>query len=570
MRGNRTVNSNQVKRISGILLGLLLTFSIVPTPAQAAPFGFAITSNQPLGNAMPDGVDVVTTNKGVPVTAYSTWSQAGGEVFVNTMTAFGQAMNRKSLFSGPTRITSLKLERFNNGTIGLFFSVLVAEVMDTGETQWSSTVNAFYSVDGLRWSDIRPIAASSVRSCEFYNCGYKVRDVVRDSTGRITLLLTHYEQPQISYMQSVSSTDGIRWSPQNQITEGNLDPYANNYHLATMKDGGVLAVWGEWSAGWKLYSAVLPAESPYEWQHLGEFATSAVFGELDVLQSKEGRVTAYFSDNGETKRVAETSFDQLGSTWSAAKTVYSCVCAFVSGFATFDSTGKLHYVTVERSSDFETVTSKAHSPNGGAPFTVDTATGPDANISPMKPIIEPDGRVTQLWSTSAKPVTVGTLGVSGLLNTATGSLFGGALPAGVDYYVMPNGDIAIAWLGFNKDSFTGVVAQAVLLRKSAPEQVKGTAITGKAISKQKLNASSPEFRTFTPLSGLGYQWYRCPKPVSAGSVVPVTCKVIKGATKSSYTVTTADKKAHLTVAVTVSNSLGSFVSVAKSSSKVLK
>ena len=58
-----------------------------------------------------------------------------------------------------------------------------------------------------------------------------------------------------------------------------------------------------------------------------------------------------------------------------------------------------------------------------------------------------------------------------------------------------------------------------------------------------------------------YQWYSCTKAVTSvikTGKVPVTCKKISNATKSTFKLTTKQKKSYVSVLVTASNRSGRF------------
>jgi len=89
-------------------------------------------------------------------------------------------------------------------------------------------------------------------------------------------------------------------------------------------------------------------------------------------------------------------------------------------------------------------------------------------------------------------------------------------------------------------------------------------ISGKAISTvkgtNKLTAKKGTWTGFpTPVNS--YQWYSCTKAVTSvikTGKVPVTCKKISNATKSTFKLTTKQKKGYVSVLVTASNRSGRF------------
>jgi hypothetical protein len=102
----------------------------------------------------------------------------------------------------------------------------------------------------------------------------------------------------------------------------------------------------------------------------------------------------------------------------------------------------------------------------------------------------------------------------------------------------------VSWLSASTN--TKVLMQATATTKPT---LTGTAKVGKTLTVRKGTwAGSPAPR-FT------YQWYACTRKVSSATrTVPGTCKPIKGATQTTFTLTSAHKGKYITVKVTGTSS----------------
>ena len=107
----------------------------------------------------------------------------------------------------------------------------------------------------------------------------------------------------------------------------------------------------------------------------------------------------------------------------------------------------------------------------------------------------------------------------------------------------------------------------------APSITKGATVSGKAKVGQTLTIAKPTAIGY-PTPKLTYRWLRCTKATPKSATLNLTsygCKVISGATKSTYKLTSADASKYV-VANTVSTGTASFVSrvYAKSTVKVVR
>lgn len=107
----------------------------------------------------------------------------------------------------------------------------------------------------------------------------------------------------------------------------------------------------------------------------------------------------------------------------------------------------------------------------------------------------------------------------------------------------------------------------------APSITKGATVSGKAKVGQTLTIAKPTAVGF-PVPKITYRWLRCNKPSSKAAVLNLTsygCKVISGATKSTYKLTSADASQYV-VGNTVATGTASVVTrlYAKSTAKVIR
>jgi protocatechuate 3,4-dioxygenase beta subunit len=103
-----------------------------------------------------------------------------------------------------------------------------------------------------------------------------------------------------------------------------------------------------------------------------------------------------------------------------------------------------------------------------------------------------------------------------------------------------------------------------------PQTPVSSSISGKALKGKKLALTSAGWLAY-PTPTIKYQWYRCSIAVKASLIAlpkSAKCKAIAKATKTSYSVTNADRKKYLSAVVKASNSAGQGVLVFKSTTKV--
>ncbi len=116
------------------------------------------------------------------------------------------------------------------------------------------------------------------------------------------------------------------------------------------------------------------------------------------------------------------------------------------------------------------------------------------------------------------------------------------------------------------DSFSTPQLVKVLYRK--PVADGGAQFTGRAKKYSVLTADAPNF-SGTPIPTVTYQWYRCTKAASASSAsVPSTCTKITSATRSTYTLKTAEVNKYVRLLITAKNKGGTVTILTASSSKV--
>jgi uncharacterized repeat protein (TIGR02543 family) len=108
-------------------------------------------------------------------------------------------------------------------------------------------------------------------------------------------------------------------------------------------------------------------------------------------------------------------------------------------------------------------------------------------------------------------------------------------------------------------------AKSVLIKVS-PALRTSPKISGSATVGNELQSTTGTWSGI-PEATTSLQWYRCTKSVPAGATSITSdmgCKAISGATRSSYTVKTADQGKYLTVLVKAKNAAGSVSATAKS------
>ena len=115
------------------------------------------------------------------------------------------------------------------------------------------------------------------------------------------------------------------------------------------------------------------------------------------------------------------------------------------------------------------------------------------------------------------------------------------------------------------------ITTAAITVVQAPSITKGATVNGNAKVGQTLTIAKPTAVGF-PVPKITYRWLRCNKATSKTAVLNLTsfgCKVISGATKSTYKLTSADASKYV-VGNTVATGTGSVVTrvYAKSTSKV--
>ena len=117
------------------------------------------------------------------------------------------------------------------------------------------------------------------------------------------------------------------------------------------------------------------------------------------------------------------------------------------------------------------------------------------------------------------------------------------------------------------------VATAAITVVQLPSITKGATVSGKAKVGQTLTIAKPTAVGF-PVPKISYRWLRCTKASPKAAVLNLAsygCKVISGATKSTYKLTSADASKYV-VGNTVATGTASFVTrvYAKSTAKVVR
>lgn len=117
------------------------------------------------------------------------------------------------------------------------------------------------------------------------------------------------------------------------------------------------------------------------------------------------------------------------------------------------------------------------------------------------------------------------------------------------------------------------VTTAAITVVQVPSITKGATVSGKAKVGQTLTIAKPTAVGF-PVPKISYRWLRCTKATSKTAVLNLAsygCKVIAGATKSSYKLTSADASKYV-VGNTVATGTSSVVTrvYAKSTAKVVR
>lgn len=185
------------------------------------------------------------------------------------------------------------------------------------------------------------------------------------------------------------------------------------------------------------------------------------------------------------------------------------------------------------------VTNLQGQPKAGVKVNFSLASGPgDADIDPVAGSRNPDGTVTETTDTQ------GWAGVNAIADyEATGMQIINAQVQGSNSATRT----AVRWL-------------------NAPAVTSSAAVTGVARVGQKLTAT---IGTWTGTSvKMSYQWFACKSGGKASQTVPQGCAAIKGASKSSFTLTKGQKGQFMRVRVVGSNALSSAASISAATGKV--
>lgn len=178
-------------------------------------------------------------------------------------------------------------------------------------------------------------------------------------------------------------------------------------------------------------------------------------------------------------------------------------------------------------------------PKAGVKVDFSLASGPgDADIDPIAGSRNPDGTVTETTDAS------GWASVSAIADyEATGTQI-------INAQVQGSGSVtrtAVRWL-------------------IAPSLTVGASVAGKAAVGSKLSAI-PGTWTGSSLK-FGYQWLACKSRGAAATSNLAGCTALKGATKSTFTLTKAQKGTYIRVRVAAANALGSAISLSATTGKV--
>lgn len=185
------------------------------------------------------------------------------------------------------------------------------------------------------------------------------------------------------------------------------------------------------------------------------------------------------------------------------------------------------------------VTNLQGQPKAGVKVNFSLASGPgDADIDPVAGTRNSDGTVTETTDDSGWASVTATADYE-----ATGMQIINAQVQGSNSATRT----AVRWL-------------------IAPSVTTASAITGSAKVGQKLTALVGTWVGTAPK--FSYQWFACKATGRAGSNVPTGCGAIKGATKSTFTLTKSQKGQFLRVRVVGANALSSATSVSAATSKV--
>ena len=444
---------------------------------------------------------------------------------------------------------------------------------------YSSTINLVYSDDGIHWSaPVSALPPVDYQMCDpfmDFGCGYTAHGLLFDKLDHLELLATFGQDFHRASMVATSSSDGVVWANPTRLA---IDQESYNWSLFENSSdpvsfvssaSGIFAAWYIYNpvdGSRQVWSARMPDPAhPFWLTAVNDYSTpgGSNLDHLHLQGTSNGSVVETFweTQNGQHTTLKSMTWSPTSKSWSTPTTIHTVASEWMSYLVYSEVKNNLSAFSWIEYSNGQDDLVKSLVFVDGVPGTVSTmrsgAGDGTGNDQVFTTSVAADSTVSSaFYNYSLRKAYL-------LEQTPGGTTVTTELPVDLSYNyasrisedAVGNLTVLAQWVpdsGQGNDLVVYQKTRASAPIANGPIVLRGTAKVGKT-----LTAQAPPFGSISGVGTTTYKWFACTKQVkSFPSAIPKTCKVIKGATKSTLKLTKAQKKTFVMFQALNQNAVG--------------